>query len=77
MDQEPEKKSRKRLSPAERMSLPSLEMRVSSRAKELEDRAWQMPPGPVRDQLLRRARQMNVASHVNEWLSSRGLHPPK
>jgi hypothetical protein len=35
MDQEPEKKSRKRLSPAERMSLPSLEMRVSSRAKEL------------------------------------------
>jgi hypothetical protein len=42
MDQEPEKKSRKRLSPAERMSLPSLEMRVSSRAKELEDRAWQM-----------------------------------
>ena len=77
MDQEPPKKTTKRLSPTERMSRPSLEVRVSQRVKQLEERAWQMPPGPERDDLLRRARRMDVANHLNEWLSSPVLQSPK
>jgi len=34
-------------------------------------------PAPDRDALLRQARQMNVADHLREWLSSPGLLPPK
>jgi len=75
MDQGPWKKSRKRLSPAERMSRPSFEMRISHRARELEKQAWQMPPGPERDQLLRRARQLDMVTHLDDWLSSPGLKP--
>jgi hypothetical protein len=36
-----------------------------------------LPPGPQRDALLRRARQMDVANHMNEWLSSLRLQSPK
>jgi hypothetical protein len=43
----------------------------------LEDQAWRLPPGPERDAMLKRARQMDVANHTSEWLSSPGLQPPK
>jgi hypothetical protein len=70
-------KTRKRLSKAERASRPSFEARVSYAAKELEYNAWRLPPGPQRDAMLRKARQMDTAGHINEWLSSPGLRPPK
>jgi hypothetical protein len=58
-------------------SRPSFEARISQAAKELEEKAWQMPPGSERDHLLRRARLMNTTEHLREWLSSPGLQPPK
>jgi hypothetical protein len=68
--------TRKRLPNDERASRHTLHERVSQAAKDLEDRAWRLPPGPERDALLRRSRQMNIADHVNEWLSSAGLRAP-
>jgi hypothetical protein len=60
-----------------RMSRPTFKERSNQAAKDLEDEAWRMPPGPERDGLLRKARQMETASHMQEWLTSPGLQPPK
>ena len=68
--------TRKRLSNDERASRPTFDERVFQAAKDLEDRAWRLPPGLERDALLRRARQMNIANHMSEWLSSAGLRTP-
>ena len=46
-----------------------------SEAAKIE--AAKLPHGKQRDALLRRARQLETASHINEWLSSPGLKPPK
>jgi hypothetical protein len=67
----------KRISREERLSRPSLQVRVSHAAKELEEQAWQMPPGPERDAFLRKARQINVSEHLIDWLTSPGLQPPE
>jgi hypothetical protein len=48
-----------------------------SLAKDLEERAWRLPPGPERETALRMARHMDIANHLNEWLSSPGLRAPK
>jgi hypothetical protein len=58
-------------------SRPTFEERATQAAKDLEDQAWRLPPGQERDSLLRRARQMATASHMQEWLSSSGLRPPE
>jgi hypothetical protein len=68
--------TRKRLSNEERASRPAFDERVSQAAKDLEDRARRLPPGPERDALLRRARRMNIANQMDEWLSSPGLRAP-
>ena len=70
-------KPRKRLSLVERANPPTFEDRVAQAAKDLEGKARHLPPGPERDAMLTRARQMDVANHMNEWLSSPGLLPPK
>lgn len=49
----------------------------SAQAERLRKEARGTPAGVRRDQLLRRARQIETASHVQEWLASAGLHPPK
>jgi len=55
----------------------SLEQRLSDQASKLRKEAQGTPPGIEREQLIERARQAETASHMNEWLSSRGLQPPK
>jgi hypothetical protein len=35
------------------------------------------PPGIERERLIRKARQAETASHMQEWLMSRGLQSPK
>jgi hypothetical protein len=60
-----------------RLSRPTFEERTTQAAKDLEDQAWRLPPGCERDGLLRRARQMETASHMQEWLMSPGLKPPE
>jgi hypothetical protein len=55
----------------------SLEERLAEEAKRLGEEAKLLPPGAVREALLRRARQAETGSHMSEWLSPPGLRPPK
>ena len=55
----------------------SLEERLTSKARQLRDQAEILPPGAEREELLRKARQTETASHMSEWLSSPGFQPPK
>jgi len=55
----------------------SLDHRLSDEAQRLRKEAQGTPPGYQREQLIRRARQAETASHMSEWLSSRGLQVPK
>ena len=54
-----------------------LEERLSAEAIRLRDEARLLPPGAVREQVLRRARQCETGAHMSEWLRSPGLQPPE
>jgi hypothetical protein len=54
----------------------TLEERLAEEAKRLRAEAKLLPPGAIRDDLMRRARQAETASRMNEWLTSPGLRPP-
>lgn len=49
----------------------------AAQAVRLRKEARGTPPGVQRDQLLRRARQAETASHASEWLNSPGLRAPE
>jgi len=55
----------------------SLEHRLAEEAKRLRKEARGTPPGFRRDQLIRKARQAETASHMSEWLTSPSLQLPK
>ena len=55
----------------------ALEARLSEEAKRLRAEAKLLPPGATRDEMIRRARQAEIASHLDEWLTSPGLRPPE
>ena len=55
----------------------SFDQRLASEAQRLEAQAKMMAPGRAREMLLRKAGQAKIAAHINEWLSSPGLMPPK
>jgi len=55
----------------------SLEIRLSAEAARLREEAKKLPHGSKREELLRKARQTETASHMSEWLTSPGLQPPK
>jgi hypothetical protein len=50
-----------------------LQDRLASFAKEARAKAWVLPPGTEKDDLLRRARQADTAAHLDDWLNSPGL----
>ena len=54
-----------------------LQDRLMLEAVRLKDEANELPPGPLRDVRIRKARQAATASHVDEWLSSPGLQAPQ
>jgi len=54
-----------------------LQDRLMLEAVRLKDEANELPPGPLRDDRIRKARQAATASHVDEWLSSPGLQAPQ
>jgi hypothetical protein len=56
---------------------PPLQDRLALYALRLKEEAQALRPGPERETMIRRARQAETASHVNEWLSSPGLQPPR
>ena len=53
----------------------TLEERLAQEAQRLREKAKTLPP-LERERTLRKARQIEAASHVNDWLNSRGLRPP-
>ncbi|MBR0695955.1 hypothetical protein [Bradyrhizobium lablabi] len=61
-----------------RRSAPhSFEEILAAEMAKLEAQVAQLKPGPQRDGLLRKIRQLETASHMNEWLTSPGLRPPE
>jgi hypothetical protein len=55
----------------------TLEERLAEEASRLRSEAKGTPPGTEREELMRRARRAETAAHMNQWLSSPGLQPPK
>ena len=54
----------------------SLEERLITEARRLREGAKLLPPGALRESILKRARQAEAAAHIDEWLRSPGLQPP-
>ena len=50
--------------------------RLMLETNRLKDEANKLPPGPLRDAMIRKARQSEIASHMDQWLSSPGLQAP-
>ena len=55
----------------------TLHERLVREAEIARARATSMPLGKEREALLRKARQAETASRIDEWLSSPGLRSPK
>ena len=55
----------------------SLKERLASFAKQVRDKASQLPPGAERDAMLKKASQADTAAHLDGWANSAGLQPPK
>ena len=51
--------------------------RLTEEAKQMREQARLLPAGKVRSELLRKARQHEVAANIDRWISSPGLKPPK
>jgi len=56
---------------------PPLQDRLLLEVSRLKEEAKALPPGPPRDAMIRRVRQAETASHMDEWLSSPGLQSPR
>jgi hypothetical protein len=54
-----------------------LQQRLENEAMRLRTQARGTHPGIERDRLIRRARQAETASHMDEWLRSPALDRPK
>ena len=55
---------------------PTLFERLTDEKERLEADLDQAGPGAVRNKLLEKLRQLDVAAHIDEWLSSPGLRAP-
>ena len=55
--------------------MTSLEERLADEAKAIRKMAEMLPLGRDRDELLEKARQVETALHVLQWLHSPGLAP--
>jgi hypothetical protein len=54
----------------------SIEQKWRQQLEAAKSAAEKLPQGKEREDLLRKARQLETASHINQWLSSPGLQPP-
>jgi len=56
----------------------TFEERLAAEARRFKEAAERESPGSMaRELLLRRVRQFETAIHLNEWVRSPGLQPPK
>ncbi|MCP1743966.1 hypothetical protein ABIF68_009154 [Bradyrhizobium japonicum] len=56
--------------------LLTLQDRLGAWSKQVAEQAAALNPGPQRDALLRKARQADVATNLDNWAKSPGLQPP-
>jgi hypothetical protein len=56
---------------------PTFEQHLAQEAHRVKERAKALPQGKERELLSREARQLETASHINQWISSPGLQPPR
>jgi hypothetical protein len=55
----------------------SLRQRIELWAEKVRDQASILPPGYRKEVLLKKVRAGEAASHLDAWVNSRGLQPPK
>jgi hypothetical protein len=55
----------------------SLQDRLMKFAKDAREKASRLPPGSEREDMLRKARQADTASHMDDWVNSLELQSPK
>ena len=55
----------------------TFEEKIEAEKAKLEAQVAKLKPGPQKDALLRKIRQLDTAAHMSEWLSSPGLKPPE
>jgi leucyl aminopeptidase len=55
----------------------SLQDRIASFARNVREKTSQLPPGKEKDDMLRRARLADMASHPDDWANSPSLQPLK
>ena len=58
-----------------KQSVP-LDQRLTGEAQRLRKEAQGTPPGFERERLIRKARQVETAADMQEWLASPGLRSP-
>jgi hypothetical protein len=51
--------------------------RIALEKQRLEAEIARAEPGPALNTLKRKLRQLDVAAHIDEWLSSPGLQSPR
>jgi hypothetical protein len=56
---------------------PTLYERLADHKQRLESEASRAGPGPLQNTLREKLRELDVAAHMNEWLSSPGLRAPR
>jgi hypothetical protein len=60
-----------------RKNATSTTERLVESAQRARAEAASLPSGEARRDLLRKAREAEIAAHLNDWLTSPGLRPPK
>lgn len=54
----------------------TLQDRLAAWSKDIMEQADRLPPGPEREALIKKARQAEVATRLDDWAQSPGLQPP-
>jgi hypothetical protein len=55
----------------------TIEQNWERQSEEARHQAEKLPVGREREALVRKARQLETASRIDQWLASSGLKPPK
>lgn len=55
----------------------SLKERLTIWAESVRAEAARLTAGPQREALLQRASQADTAAHIDDWVNSTGLQPPR
>jgi hypothetical protein len=53
------------------------QQRLTEWSQSIRDQAASLPAGIERENLLKKARQADTASHIDDWVNSPGLQPPR